>query len=545
MKSFSRGSAWMLAFGFGVLSATAAKEMSGVIDKNTTWRAADGPYLLTSGVTVSNGATLTIEPGTDVHLAANVDLVITNGGRLLAEGTASAPIRFTSPPDSAARWGGIIVNGGEGSPETRIAHAYIAGNNFSAIYSQAGTLAVDQVSFGSPDRQYLSLDESSFVISHCHFPASTGAFELIHGSRGIKEGGRGIVRRCFFGGTKGYNDIVDFTGGNRDRNQPIIQFYSNVFAGGSDDLIDLDGTDAWIEGNIFLHTHKNGTPDTASAISGGNNRRLNSQVTIIGNLFFDCDQAVTAKQGNFFTLINNTIVRMTKTGGEDTAAGAVCVRDLDPSPTTFGEGVYLEGNIIADVEQLARNYEKGETIVTFVNNILPSAWDGPGGGNTVGDPKLKHIPQLSETQFTNWAGAQILREWFSLQPGSPAIGTGPNERDQGGVIARGVSVSGEPRDTTEQTSATLVVGVNRKGHGIPVYGWPEGAGYTHYKWRLDSGKWSDETPIESPIALSGLAGGKHQVEVAGRRDSGTYQNDPALGPDALVTKSREWTVRAK
>ena len=33
-------------------------------------------------------------------------------------------------------------------------------------------------------------------------------------------------------------------------------------------MIDLDGTDAWIEGNVFLHAHKNGSPDTASAISG-------------------------------------------------------------------------------------------------------------------------------------------------------------------------------------------------------------------------------------------------------------------------------------
>ena len=38
-----------------------------------------------------------------------------------------------------------------------------------------------------------------------------------------------------------------------------------------------------------------------------------SEITIIGNLFFDCDNAATAKQGNFFTLINNTIVHMTRT----------------------------------------------------------------------------------------------------------------------------------------------------------------------------------------------------------------------------------------
>ena len=45
--------------------------------------------------------------------------------------------------------------------------------------------------------------------------------------------------------------------------QPIVQFIENVFVGSSDDLIDLDGTDAWVEGNLFLHVHKNGSPDSA------------------------------------------------------------------------------------------------------------------------------------------------------------------------------------------------------------------------------------------------------------------------------------------
>ena len=35
---------------------------------------------------------------------------------------------------------------------------------------------------------------------------------------------------------------------------------------------------------------------------------------------------------------------------------------------------------------------------------------------------------------------------------------------------------------------------------------------------------------------------QHHVEVTGKRDSGYYQDDPALGPDALITTSRVWTV---
>src|SRR6185436_15717075 len=260
-----------------------------------------------------------------------------------------------------------------------------------------------------------------FLVSNCYFPSSTAAFELMHGTGGIKTDGHGVVRHCFFGISSGYNDIVDFTGGKRPG--PIVQFYNNVFIGSTDDILDLDGTDAWVEGNIFLHSHKNGAPDSSAAISGGSNGNNVSDITIVRNLFFDCDQAGTAKQGNFYTMLNNTIVHMTKTGGLDTADGAINVRDLDPGPpTTFGAGYYMEWNIIADVTQLVRNYETGQTSVVFNDNILPMAWTGPGTNNVVGDPKLKHVPQLSETIFTNWTGAQVMWDWFSLQPGSPAIG---------------------------------------------------------------------------------------------------------------------------
>lgn len=513
------------------------------LSSDAVWTAAAGPYRLTSSLRIASGATLTIEPGVTVFMPAGADLTVDDGGRLIAEGTAAAPIRFAPVPGSEAEWGGIVLHGTVGSPETRLAYAHFEGNGTTCIEVNGGTLSLDHATFGTTTHQYLALDRSSFLVSHCTFPASTAAFELVHGTGGIKAGGRGIVRDSLFGGTKGYNDVVDFTGGNREENQPIIQFYNNVFLGASDDSLDLDGTDAWIEHNIFLHVHKNGAPDSSSAVSGGNNGGATSQITIIGNLFFDCDQAATAKQGNFFTLINNTIVHMSRTGGLDSADGVVNVQDRDPAPpTTFGAGFYLEGNIISDVNQLVRNYDAAQTEVTFVNNILPIAWNGPGAGNRVLDPLLKRIPQPSETSFTNWTDAQVMWEWFGLEAASPARGAGPNGVDQGGVIPMGASVSSEPAGTNNQTSASLIVGPMRTGFGIPASSWTNGAGYTHYKWRLDRGSWSAETPISSPITLTGLSTGPHQVEVVGKRDSGWFQDAAELGPDARVTTSRTWFV---
>ncbi len=515
--------------------------VSGSLSTNATWDAASGPYHVSSDLTVSAGATLTIEPGTTVYLGAGADLVVADGARLLAEGTESAPIRFGSLPGATASWGGLVINGAEGSPDTRIAYAHFDGNGQTCLEVVGGTLVLDHASFGTTTQPYLSLDESSFVISHCHFPATTAAFEPLHGTGGIKAGGHGIIRDCFFGSSLGYSDIMDFTGGNRP-DQAIIQFYNNVFVGSTDDILDLDGTDAWIEGNIFLHVHRNGAPDSSAAVSGGSSGGRTSEVTIVGNLFFDCDNAVTAKQGNFYSLLHNTIVRTTKTGGVDFASGVVNLRDTTPDLTTYARGAYLEGNLIVDAEALVRNYDPQESTVTFVNNLLPSPWAGLGSGNSVADPLLVHVPDLDETSFNTWTEAQVMREWLRLRPGSPARGAGPNGRDLGGVVPRGVSLAGEPAELTSQTSATLVVGSNRTGAGIPAAGFPNGSGFTHYRWRLDGTAWSAESEITVPITLAGLPNGPHFVEVVGRNDAGLYQDDPRLGTNAMVTVSRVWTV---
>jgi len=105
------------------------------INENTTWSAGK-VYILGGRITVVNGVTLTIEPGTiikgEAGTGANATaLLIARGGTLLAEGTAEKPIIFTSvadeispedivagnfespnlDPDINGLWGGLIVLG--------------------------------------------------------------------------------------------------------------------------------------------------------------------------------------------------------------------------------------------------------------------------------------------------------------------------------------------------------------------------------------------------------------------------------------------------
>lgn len=76
-----------------------------------------GTYVLKGWVYVDEGATLTIEPGTVIKgdKATMAALIIKRGGKINAQGTASAPIVFTSNQAKGSRkpgdWGGVILLG--------------------------------------------------------------------------------------------------------------------------------------------------------------------------------------------------------------------------------------------------------------------------------------------------------------------------------------------------------------------------------------------------------------------------------------------------
>lgn len=93
--------------------------LSGTLTEDLTLTA-DREWLLRGGVFIGDDetpTTLTIEPGTTVYGESSTDgmLVVTRSSRLVADGTADAPIVFTSSKAEGERargdWGGIILNG--------------------------------------------------------------------------------------------------------------------------------------------------------------------------------------------------------------------------------------------------------------------------------------------------------------------------------------------------------------------------------------------------------------------------------------------------
>lgn len=94
-----------------------ARRVTGNITANQTW-SSDTVYTLSGFIKVQSGATLTIQPGTTIvgdSTVAGSSLWILRGAKIMAEGTATAPIVFTSARSAGNRkpgdWGGIIIIG--------------------------------------------------------------------------------------------------------------------------------------------------------------------------------------------------------------------------------------------------------------------------------------------------------------------------------------------------------------------------------------------------------------------------------------------------
>jgi len=91
--------------------------LSGTLTANRTL-SADTVYLIQGTTIIEDGVTLTIPAGTtlkgDVNYAGSA-MIVRQGGRIVARGTADAPIVFTSSAAEGSRsrgdWGGVVLNG--------------------------------------------------------------------------------------------------------------------------------------------------------------------------------------------------------------------------------------------------------------------------------------------------------------------------------------------------------------------------------------------------------------------------------------------------
>lgn len=229
--------------------------ISGEIDADTSWECP--AYVLSGRVYVVNGSALTIAPGTtifgDTAGSEAAALVVTRGSRLVAEGTAEAPIVFTSGNPEGARasgdWAGVVLLGaattndgncvGDGEPATDACDAPgyledriegIESGDERALYggtddaSDCGSLRYVRIEFAgrelSPDNELNGL-----TVGACGSDTSLSYLQ-VH---------------------RGKDDGIEFFGGTASMDHVVI-------TGASDDSLDFD--EGWRGRVQFLVIHQ-------------------------------------------------------------------------------------------------------------------------------------------------------------------------------------------------------------------------------------------------------------------------------------------------
>ncbi len=240
-------------------------EKSGLLTANETWTAGN-IYILKGKVVVAEGTTLTIEPGTIIKGAQGTEanasaLVVDQGAKLIANGTADKPIIFTSIDDNIkvgqkagtnlteannGLWGGVIILGNApisvaGDVKTK----QIEGIPANESYGQyGGTNAADN----SGSLKYISIRHGGITIGQDNeinglTLGGVGSGTVIENIEIVGNQDDGIE---WFGGSVNATNLLTWAAG--DDGLDVDQAYSGTIKNAlvikgkdSDSALELDG----------------------------------------------------------------------------------------------------------------------------------------------------------------------------------------------------------------------------------------------------------------------------------------------------------------
>ena len=234
------------SFSAAVNSAVAGAKVATLTGNITTDRTlyADTLYTLSGYVKFGGGSTLTIQPGTTIvgdPAVAGSSLWILRGSAIDAQGTADAPIVFTSGKPAGSRapgdWGGILIIGNGVINRTPpvltegpqgITEDYSGGTDNA---DNSGTLRYVRIEFAGYD---VSAGSGQELNSLSLYAVGSGtSLEYVQSLAGLYDSFEwwgGAVDGRYLVSYESGDDHFDWTEGYRGRNQFLIGFQSTRIA---------------------------------------------------------------------------------------------------------------------------------------------------------------------------------------------------------------------------------------------------------------------------------------------------------------------------
>lgn len=254
-------------------------------------------YILTSALIVPEGRTLTVNPGTVIKATTGADVyvAIMQGGTIMAEGTATNPIVFTSNSSTpnAGDWGGLIVLGK------------------APINSVAGGDATSTSEIGGLAYGGSIVSDNSGTIKYVRVEYSGGAADASSENNGFSFYGVGNGTTIdFIQAFEGKDDGIEFFGGTVNASHVSV-------IGAQDDSVD------WTEGytgtltEVYIEhrqSHDKGIEGDGFNTDIGNNSNpvfwsapTINNITINGNGSSNENEAVRLRAGTR-ALLNNVFI---------------------------------------------------------------------------------------------------------------------------------------------------------------------------------------------------------------------------------------------
>jgi len=324
--------------------------ISGTITSDTTW---DGSIEVVGDITISDGVTLTINPGTIINFSDN--FMIGVEGRILSLGNEDNLIEF-SPADTLVGWGGIRFDNTSTENDSSLFYytkfmkansGNLNGGAFYAEYfSKIGLFnCIFEGNKTSGNGGAISLDNSSIKIEHTLFSSN-----LAYGTASSSGGAIALLNSYpRFNDNIFRNNLAGSSGGAIwGQSASILYAHRNLF---ETNIAETNGgAIAFVGSELYVHNSKfigNFNPHYTRTIGGGAISLEGGITSITNNLFLSNSSSLAgaiSSSNTYLNIINNTFAGNTLSG-ENEAGHVIRIDNVGSFEMAFVNNIIWDNGI--------------------------------------------------------------------------------------------------------------------------------------------------------------------------------------------------------